>query len=69
LYVERIDTAHVGWTAGTGVEYAFTDRIIGGLEYNYYEYHTVTLGRGISPVTITSRQSVNTVIAKTSYKF
>jgi hypothetical protein len=27
-----------GWTAGTGVEYAFTDHIIGGLSYNYYEF-------------------------------
>jgi opacity protein-like surface antigen len=58
-----------GWTAGTGVEYAFTDHIIGGLSYNYYEFPTVTLGGGINPATITSRQAVNTVLAKASYKF
>jgi outer membrane immunogenic protein len=62
------DTTHVGWTAGTGVEYAFTDHVIGGLSYNYYEFPTVTLGGGINPATITSRQSVNTVLAKASYK-
>jgi opacity protein-like surface antigen len=34
---------HIGWTAGTGVEYAFTDYLIGKREYNYYEFPTVTL--------------------------
>jgi outer membrane immunogenic protein len=63
------ETAQVGWTAGTGVEYAVTDHIIAGLEYNYYEFPTVTLVCGINPVTITSRQSVNAVVARAGYKF
>jgi opacity protein-like surface antigen len=45
-----------------------TNHIIGGLSYNYYEFPTVTLGGGI-PVTITSHQSVNAVVATASYKF
>jgi outer membrane immunogenic protein len=63
------DTVHTGWTAGTGVEYAFTDHIIGGPEYNYYGFPTVTLGGGIKPTTITSRESVNSLVAKASYDF
>jgi opacity protein-like surface antigen len=46
-----------------------TNHIIGGLSYNYYEFPTVTLGGGIKPVTITSHQSVNAVVATASYKF
>jgi len=48
---------------------ALTDHIIGGLSYNYYEFPTVTLGGGINPVTITSHQSVNAIVATASYKF
>jgi opacity protein-like surface antigen len=32
------DMVHIGWTVGAGVEYAFTDHLIGGVEYNYYGF-------------------------------
>jgi opacity protein-like surface antigen len=45
--VQSLDeTAQVGWTAGTRVEYALTDHIVAGLEYNYYEFPTVTSDGG-----------------------
>jgi outer membrane immunogenic protein len=35
-------TSHVGWTAGAGVEYAFTNFLLGRLEYRYTNLGTVT---------------------------
>lgn len=63
------NTVHVGWTAAVGIEYAFTDHIIGGIEYNYYGFPSETLSGGINPKTIPPSESVNTVTAKASYKF
>jgi outer membrane immunogenic protein len=63
------DTVHIGWTVGVGVEYAFTDHLIGGVEYNYYGFPGETLTGGVNPQTISPRESVNTVVAKASYKF
>jgi outer membrane immunogenic protein len=60
---------HVGWTAGAGVEYAITDNIIGGVEYNYYQFPSETLSGGINPVTINPREMENSVVGKLSYKF
>jgi outer membrane immunogenic protein len=32
------DTTLDGWTAGAGLEYAFTDRFIGRIEYRHYDF-------------------------------
>lgn len=38
-YAQSSDTAtHIGWTVGAGVEYAFTDNIVGRAEYLYDDY-------------------------------
>jgi opacity protein-like surface antigen len=58
------NTVHVGWTIGAGVEYAFTDHLIGGLEHNYYGFPSETLGGGICPTTIKVDEAVRTVVAK-----
>jgi outer membrane immunogenic protein len=33
-----VDTTLDGWTAGAGLEYAFTDRFIGRIEYRHYDF-------------------------------
>ena len=63
------DMVHIGWTVGAGVEYAFTDHLIGGVEYNYYGFPDDTLSGGKNPTTIKVDQSMSTVVAKASYKF
>ena len=63
------DMVHIGWTVGAGVEYAFTDHLIGGVEYNYYGFPGDTLSGGKNPTTIKVDQSMSTVVAKASYKF
>jgi len=63
------DMVHIGWTVVAGVEYAFTDHLIGGVEYNYYGFPGDTLSGGKNPTTIKVDQSMSTVVAKASYKF
>lgn len=42
---------HLGWTAGTGVEHAFTDRWTARVEYRYSDFgeHTLTAAGGLFP--------------------
>jgi len=35
---------YVGWTAGAGLEYAFTDNLIGRAEYRYYDFGSKNWG-------------------------
>jgi outer membrane immunogenic protein len=63
------NTVHIGWTVGAGVEYAFTDHLIGGIEYNFYGFPSETLSGGKNPTTIPPKEAVSTVVAKASYKF
>lgn len=63
------NTVHVGWTAGAGLEYAFTDHLTGGVEYNFYGFPSQSLGGGINPVTIPPHEWLNSVVGKASYKF
>ncbi len=63
------NAVHVGWTLGAGIEYAFTEHAVAGLEYVYYGFPAQTLGGGINPVTIPPRESLNTLMATVSYKF
>jgi hypothetical protein len=53
-----------GLDLGAGVEYAFTNHLIGGIEYNFYGFPGEALSGGINPTTISPRESVNTVVGK-----
>jgi outer membrane immunogenic protein len=37
---------YVGWTAGAGLEYAFTDNLVGRAEYRYYDFGSKDWGGG-----------------------
>ena len=73
LFHER--NGHIGWTAGAGVEHAFTSNWIFGVEYNYVDLGTEQYGgiatqngalaaRGQYDVGLT----YHTVLARLSYK-
>ncbi len=34
----KVSKTYVGWTAGAGLEYAFTDNLVGRAEYRYYDF-------------------------------
>jgi outer membrane immunogenic protein len=56
---------HVGWTAGVGVEYAFTQNITGLLEYNYVDLGSQDYVVDSIGVDLTS----NVIKAGLNYKF
>ncbi|CAN7493565.1 porin family protein [Mesorhizobium amorphae] len=62
--------SRVGWTAGLGVEYAFTDHWTAGVEWNYYDFGTKS---GESDVNtgffVDNRDTENVVVGKINYKF
>lgn len=45
FFPDETDTP-VGWTAGVGAEYAFTDQVSGRVEYRYTDYATANFGGG-----------------------
>jgi outer membrane immunogenic protein len=63
--------SRTGWTIGLGLDYAFTDHIIGGVEYNYYNFGARNGANLAGPSTglIRFNESENTVAATLSYKF
>jgi outer membrane immunogenic protein len=58
------DQSYTGWTVGGGAEYAFTDNLIGRLEYRYYDFGKEDI-LGFSDVEL----NTHTVTAGFSYKF
>ena len=36
------DSSHAGWTAGAGLEYAFTNNLLGRVEYRYTDLGTIS---------------------------
>src|SRR5262249_5638131 len=62
-----------GWTAGGGVEYAFTNQWSLGVEYLYMDFGNATLAEPptgpLPPSTATFDDKSHTVRAKLNYKF
>ena len=62
-------STRTGWTIGGGVEYAVTNNWIVGIQYNYYDFGTQTLGGGSNPVNVNFRETESAVTGRLSYKF
>jgi outer membrane immunogenic protein len=60
---EDDDLSFTGWTAGLGVEHAFTDNWLGRAEYRYYDFGTEDITRGEVDLTM------HTVSVGIAYKF
>jgi outer membrane immunogenic protein len=60
----------VGWTAGLGAEYAFTDHWTAGVEWNYYDFGSKSGASSVIPAfSVKNRDTENTVVARINYKF
>jgi len=60
----RSDVSFTGWTAGAGVEHAFTGNMTARIEYRYTDFGQVTPA-GFLPVNMTKNQ----LLVGVSYKF
>jgi outer membrane immunogenic protein len=59
------DNTHTGWTVGAGVEYAFTNNLVGGVEYLYVDLGDKKVFNGADKV----GTDFSLVRARLSYKF
>jgi outer membrane immunogenic protein len=59
------DNTHTGWTVGAGVEYAFTNNLVGGVEYLYVDLGDKKVFGGADKV----GTDFSLVRARLSYKF
>ena len=65
---------HQGWFIGGGLEYAATDNVIVGAEYNYIDLggkknHNGTTDIGIPYVNADVEAQIHTITARVSFKF
>lgn len=63
----RRDTTYAGWTAGGGVEYAFTDKWSGKLEYQFIDLGRKTVGNGT--ISTEATPNFHTIRAGLNYHF
>ncbi len=73
FYTSKSDT-DIGWVVGVGAEYAVTDHVIAGIEYQYADFgkHKTDLFDPNYPAAISERQfdsSLQTVKATVKWKF
>jgi outer membrane immunogenic protein len=63
-------SSHSGWTAGAGVEYAFTNYLLGRLEYRYTDLGTVTYVDAPSNTSeLGNKVTINDIRAGIAFKF
>lgn len=69
--LRQMDLNKAGWTVGAGVEYAFTDNLIGRIEYRYADYgHKTRSGTFLFPTQPARLDlSTNDVRVGLAYKF
>ncbi|BCP51445.1 porin [Kaistia sp. 32K] len=60
---------HVGWTAGVGAEYAFTQNITGLVEYNYVDLGSKTYFENVVGGGVKADLTSNVIKAGLNYKF
>jgi outer membrane immunogenic protein len=60
-----------GWTAGTGVEWAFAPHVSASLEYNYYDFgdNVFTVTSPVTQLTGSLKDRIHTVTAGVNYRF
>jgi len=66
---ERIGTTWTGWTIGGGLETAFTNNIIGRVEYRYADYGKSVANFPLSGYAEQIDPRVNSVVVGLAYKF
>ena len=69
-FVDESDTqTHTGWTVGGGAEYAFTDNVIGRLEYRYTDYGSKGFSAAGDFVNFDANLKTNEVVIGVSYSY
>lgn len=68
---ESTDRSKTGWTAGTGINFAYTDNLILGAEYRYTDFGKVNAaGRGpLLGLTVRHEPATHALRASVAYKF
>lgn len=68
------ERTHIGWTLGFGADYALTDHVFAGFQYDYYDLGRIHFG-GLSvpdetfPLSYTVHPVLRTFSARVGYKF
>lgn len=62
--------SNVGWTAGAGVEYAFTNNLLGRIEYRYTDLGTASfVAPAVNAAEVGNKVTINDIRVGLAYKF
>jgi outer membrane immunogenic protein len=69
-FVTASVSSNVGWTAGAGVEYAFTNNLLGRIEYRYTDLGTASfVNLATNSAEVGNKVTINDVRVGLAYKF